>query len=249
MAAFVFDLDGVIYVDGQGIPGAAQTLEELAKSGHQLIFATNNATRSRDEVATAIAAASGFDPDPGWVVTSSMAAAELLRGEAETAYVLGERGLVSTLAEAGIASVDHTEAQAVVAGLDRDLTYGKLRDATLALRRGARFVATNRDETYPTGDGQWPGGGAIVVALEAASGRPAELAGKPALPMRNLIKDVLRDDEVWVIGDRPDTDLAMGTAEGWKTVLVLSGVTDDAGGVDPAPTAVLDTVAGLPELL
>ena len=163
--------------------------------------------------------------------------------------MVGEPGLAATLTQAGITSVAHSDAEVVVVGLDRDLTYDKLRDATLALRRGARFVATNRDETYPAADGLWPGGGAIVAALEAAAGRSAELAGKPAEPMRHLINDILVTDDVWMIGDRPDTDLAMGVAEGWRTVLVLTGVTEDPEGVEPAPDFVVDSVAGLPGLL
>jgi 4-nitrophenyl phosphatase len=249
MASFVFDLDGVIYVDGEAIPGAAETLAALEAAGHQLLFVTNNATRGRSNLVDAIAEISGYVPASDSVISSSMAAASLLQGTVTTAFVVGESGLVDTLREVGIAAGEAEAADVVVVGLDRELTYDKLRDATLAIRRGARFVATNRDATYPTAQGLWPGGGSIVAALEAATGIEAELAGKPAEPIRSLIRSRLTSDDVWVVGDRPDTDLAMGHAEGWKTVLVLTGVTTDDTAVDPAPTITLHSVAGLPAVV
>jgi 4-nitrophenyl phosphatase len=231
------------------VPGAATALRRLEDEGHQLLFVTNNATRSRRGIVEAIAAVTGFTPAADGIVSSSMAAAALLKGEVERVFVVGERGLIDTLAEVGISSVPAPQADAVVVGLDRSLTYDKIRDASLAIRRGARFVATNRDSTYPTGEGLWPGGGAIVAALEAATDVTAELAGKPAEPIRRLIRARLESDDVWVVGDRADTDLAMGVTEGWKTVLVLTGVTTRAEEVEPAPWAVVDSVADVPALV
>ncbi|MDH3731400.1 MAG: HAD-IIA family hydrolase [Acidimicrobiia bacterium] len=249
MATVICDLDGVIYIDGTPIAGAATALEEMQRDGHQLLFVTNNATRHVDSIVAAIEESTGFRPAREAVLSSSMAAASMLEGRVSSAFVVGEAGLSATLAEWGISSVAAAEAESVVVGLDRALTYDKLRDATLAIRRGALFIATNLDSTYPTPTGLWPGGGALVAALTAASGRTPEVAGKPAEPIRKLLRSKIEHDDVWVIGDRPDTDLALGEAEGWKTALVLTGVTTDAGDVSPAPTAVIDSIADLPPLL
>ena len=116
---------------------------------------------------------------------------------------------------------------------------------------GARFVATNDDATYPTPEGLHPGGGSIVAALERASGRRAEVAGKPHTPMRDLVRELVGEGPVWMVGDKPETDLALGKGEGWTTVLVLSGVTGNDADVpdDLRPDAVLDSIADLPDLL
>jgi HAD superfamily hydrolase (TIGR01450 family) len=249
MATIVCDLDGVIYIDGTPVPGAAASLQSLRRAGHQLLFVTNNATRHRDAIIAEIESCTGFAVDRSSVISSSMAAAAMLDGRATTAFVVGEAGLVATLAEAGIATVAAADADAVVVGLDRSVTYDRLRDATLAIRRGALFIATNLDSTFPTPSGLWPGGGALVAALAAASGQDPEVAGKPEAPIRDLLRSQVRQDEVWVVGDRPDTDLALGDAEGWNTVLVLTGVTSQPEGVVPAPTVVLDSIADLPSIL
>lgn len=249
MATIVCDLDGVIYIDGTAVPGAAAALDSLHRAGHQLLFVTNNATRHVDDIVAEIESCTGFTPDRQSVLSSSMAAAAMLEGRATTAFVVGEGGLVATLADSGITAVAARTAEAVVVGLDRAVTYDRLRDATLAIRRGALFIATNLDSTFPTPGGLWPGGGALVAALATASDQAPEVAGKPAAPMRALVRSRVEQDEVWVVGDRPDTDLALGEAEGWSTALVLTGVTAGPEGVVPAPTAVLDSIADLPALL
>lgn len=249
MATIILDLDGVIYIERTPVPGAAAALQSLQRAGHQLLFVTNNATRHLDAIIAEIEDRVGFTADRRSVISSSMAAAAMIHGRATTAFVVGEEGLVATLADAGIVSVaTAADAQAVVVGLDRAVTYERLRDAALAIRRGALFIATNLDATFPTPSGLWPGGGALVAALVVASGRDPELAGKPAAPMRDLVRSRVEQDQVWVVGDRPDTDLALGEAEGWNTVLVLTGVTSSAEGVSPAPTVVLDSAADLPSL-
>jgi len=249
MATIVCDLDGVIYIEHMPVPGAAAALHSLHRAGHQLLFVTNNATRHLDAIIAEIEGRAGFTPDRQSVISSSMAAAAMLDGRATSAFVVGEAGLVATLAESGITAVAAADAEAVVVGLDRAVTYDRLRDAALAIRRGALFIATNLDSTFPTPSGLWPGGGALVAALATASGQAPEVAGKPAAPMRDLVRSRVEQEEVWVVGDRPDTDLALGEAEGWNTVLVLTGVTAGPQGVSPAPTVVLDSIADLPTFL
>ena len=144
---------------------------------------------------------------------------------------------------------DWRDAGVVIVGLDPGLSYEGLTSAVMAVSNGARFIATNVDVTYPTPEGLWPGAGALVAAVQAATGVEPEVAGKPHAAMRKLLRDRLSAGESLVVGDRPETDLALGVAEGWITVLVLSGVTPPGAEVVPQPDHVLDTVAELPSLL
>ncbi|MFQ5948141.1 MAG: HAD-IIA family hydrolase [Acidimicrobiia bacterium] len=249
----VLDLDGVLYLSDEGIPGAAKALRALESRGYRLLLATNNSTRRRQEVADFVATAIGYDIDPKQILTSALASARLLgRDDSSPAYVVGEDGLVATLEAEGIGVTgDWRQAAAVVIGLDRAFNYERLRDASLAIRAGARFVATNTDATFPTPDGLWPGGGSMVAALVTATGVEPEVAGKPHPPMTLLIKEHLGPGPTWVVGDRPETDLALAVTEGWRKVLVLTGVTKHPEAV-PAhlrPDLVVDSIAELPERL
>jgi ribonucleotide monophosphatase NagD (HAD superfamily) len=119
------------------------------------------------------------------------------------------------------------------------------------VRRGARLIATNTDATFPTSRGPAPGAGALVAALETASGVEAEVAGKPNPAMRSAVSRLLVPGPVWIVGDRPETDLALGAEAGWGRILVLSGVTGDSGTVPPQwrPDIVIPSVAELPAAL
>jgi 4-nitrophenyl phosphatase len=248
----VCDLDGVLYLDKQGIPGAGEALLQLRDAGFRLLFVTNNSTKTRSTVVAHIANRTGFHGDTGQIITSAWAAAEMLVGTGARALVMGGTGLSDTLRERDIAvTTNWKEADAVVVGLDLDLSYRRLRDAALAIQGGARFIATNTDSTYPTPDGLFPGGGAMVAALETVTGMAPEVAGKPHPPMRDLIRAQVRSGPVWMVGDRAETDLALAGSEGWVRVLVLSGVTRDVAAV-PAqygPDMVLGSVAELPAAL
>jgi 4-nitrophenyl phosphatase len=245
----VYDLDGVLYLDDGAIEGAGSALEQIDERGYRTLFVTNNATRSQTDQAEKIRNVTGYAASADQVFTSAMAGAALVAGETGAVFVVGEAGLVATLRDASIRVTDDwTEASLVMVGLDRALTYGRLRDAVLAVRAGARLIATNLDPTYPTPDGQWPGGGAIALAIAAAGEVEPEVAGKPHAPMRDLVRAHLQPGPTWVVGDRPETDLAMGKLEGWKTVLVLTGIISDASEVPPefTPDLVLNSVAELP---
>lgn len=224
---FVFDLDGVVYVDHMGVPGAGETLAFLEQSGHQVLFATNNSSRAVASVVENIRERTGYIARPEAVTTSGVAAADLLRDDGEICLVLGSDGLEQTLEAAGITvTSDHTAATALVVGLDRDLSYDRLAGAVLAVRRGARFIATNDDATYPMPEGQYPGCGALVAAVETATGATPTVCGKPHAPMRALIERKIAHPDVWMVGDRPGTDLALAARAGWGKILVLTGVTD-----------------------
>lgn len=249
--AIVCDLDGVVYLGDEAVDGAGAALEALAGAGHRLLFCTNNSSRTRAATAEKIRLLTGFAADPEAVLSSARAAARMVRGRARRAFVVGGPGIHEALADEGIdATSDWRRADAVLVGLDVDVDYDRLSGAARAVRDGALLVATNHDATYPTPDGLLPGAGAIVAAVEVAAGRDALVAGKPHDPMRRLVRAACDDDDIWVVGDRIDTDLAMAFEEGWGSVLVLTGVSGpDAADHDPRPDLVLASVAALPEAL
>ena len=248
----VCDLDGVVYLPDTAVPGAGAALAEIDRRGYRLLFATNAPIRTAEGVAGHIASLTGYPAAASQVLTSAMVVVEVLTPGEGPVLVVGEAGLPETLQRAGFTlTADPVQARAVVVGLDRGLTYDHLRAAAEALHRGARFVASNRDPTYPTPSGPWPGGGAIVAALEAASGRTAEVAGKPYPPMREALTRRLEPGPTWLVGDRPETDLALGRSRGWSTVLVLTGVTSDSAEVPPdlRPDLILPSITDLPHHL
>lgn len=244
----VCDLDGVIYLGNQAVPGAGAFLRAVEARGWNILLVTNNSSRPPATVAEKVARLTGYHPTAAQIITSAEAAATLVVGC--RCLVLGGEGINEALTRAGIESTpDWRRAEAVVVGVAPALTYESLSEAVSAVRAGARLVATNLDPTYPTEHGLRPGAGAIVAAVETAAERKAEPAGKPFAPIRDLIRQRLVPGEVIVVGDRADTDLAMAVTEGWKAALVLTGVTTSGGEVNPRPDWVVSTIADLNELL
>lgn len=220
------DLDGVIYRGAVAIPGVAEALTELADAGVPVFFITNNSTRTPEATAEKISRLTGLDVVGDQVLTSAMAAMTMLGSEDGPVFVVGEDGVVSAVTGAGFAiTEDPMEAGAVVVGLTRSLSYDLISDAMVAVRNGARLIATNDDTTFPTEDGLAPGCGAIVAAIAASSEVVPEVAGKPNRPMRDLIRSKA-GGHAWIVGDRLDTDIALGESEpGWRAILVLTGIT------------------------
>jgi HAD superfamily hydrolase (TIGR01450 family) len=189
----------------------------------------------------------GVDVSADQIATSAQAAAELLAPQTRC-LVVGMEGLRTALAARGVREVhEPADADAVVVGLDQTLQWDDLRRATIAIRRGARFIATNTDATLPVAGAIWPGNGAIVAALKAATDVEPEVAGKPFSPLLRTAERLVAPGPVLMVGDRHETDIAGAAALGWDTALVLSGVTtqDEVAGLEPAPTYVLPSVAGL----
>ncbi|MFN3651065.1 MAG: HAD-IIA family hydrolase [Armatimonadota bacterium] len=229
----IFDLDGVVYLGDTPIPGALEALRELDSAGHSLFFLTNNSTRSRDDYAEKISRM-GYPTRAEQVVTSAYATALYLSGQGaagKRAYVIGESGLRRELSEIGmevLAADDETPAHYVVAGLDRSLTYDKLRRAHEQIQvHGACFVATNRDATFPQETGEIPGGGAMVAPLEVSTGVPAITIGKPESGMWARVLELTGSapQNALMVGDRSETDILGAKRLGLRTALVLSGVT------------------------
>jgi glycerol-1-phosphatase len=246
-AGVVFDIDGVLVHGRDALPGAADTFAAVLERGLPVVVLTNNASRTPEQVA-AMLQATGIAARPEQVLTSAQAAAALIP-PGTRCLMVGMDGLATALRERGCVLVDEpAEAEAVVVGAKFDLVFDDLRRATLALNAGARFVGTNGDASYPTPEGRWPGTGAIIAALATASGRVAELAGKPEAAMFQAAAQRLRGDgRLLMVGDRHETDVAGAAALGWDTALVLTGITvrDEVAGLAPRPTWVLDDVRGL----
>ena len=224
-SAFLLDCDGVLWRGEEPIPGAPEAVRALKASGKKVLFFTNNATLSRRGYLAKLRRL-GFDAEPGEVYCSAYAAAVWLRGRVRRVYVVGEEGLVEELKLAGLELAGPEEAECVVVGLDRGLTYSKLEGALRCLSRGALLVATNGDPTLPTERGLAPGAGAILAALEAAAGRRADaVVGKPNAFMYELAlrEHEIRPGEALAVGDRLDTDVEGAKRAGLAAALVLTG--------------------------
>lgn len=239
----MLDLDGVVWLGEEPIPGAADAVARLRAAGERVLFVTNNSSvRLADQEAKL--AAQGV-PAEGDVITSAMAAATLVQPGA-TALVCGGPGVVEALHRRGCVPVRDGTADAVVVGFHRDFDFERLRVAHAAVRAGARLVATNDDRTYPTPEGPIPGGGAIVAAVAAASGVDPVVAGKPNPPMAALVRAVAGPGPHTVVGDRDDTDGRFARVLGARFALVLSGVTGgDEVPVDPSPDLVAADLAAV----
>ncbi|HSL66919.1 MAG TPA: HAD-IIA family hydrolase, partial [Actinomycetota bacterium] len=229
--ALLFDLDGVLYRGDEPVPGAPETMAALRAAGANIVFLTNNSSRTPEQVSAKLGAM-GMHSAPAEVVTSATATADLLAArDGGTAFVMGGDGVVGALRDAGLQVVDgEPEAvDLVVVGIDDDLTYARLRTACILVHRGASFVATNADPTFPaTGGELWPGAGALVAAITTATGVQAEVVGKPHAPLFHAALRRAGGLNPLVIGDRLDTDIASGRQAGCNVHLVLSGVTAEA---------------------
>jgi HAD superfamily hydrolase (TIGR01450 family) len=249
----ILDLDGCVWIGGEPTPGAPEAVAELREAGKRVAFATNDPRHPTEEYVARLWAA-GIQASLGDVVTVGGAVqhllAETLRGS--TAYVIGTEALFAHVTDAGLKLLNGTDlatrADVVVVGGTDELVYDDLRCATLALRRGAEFLATGRDPTYPMPDGLWPGTGAIVAAVETASGRKAEVVGKPRPQLFLTALDRLGEGRTLVVGDRLDSDVAAAAEAQLDAALVLSGgatAEEAAAAKDPKPVAVAETLAKL----
>ncbi|WP_115864598.1 HAD-IIA family hydrolase [Halorussus litoreus] len=249
----VLDVDGTLVRGDEPIPGAVEAVDRLRERGLDVLLLSNNPTRSPADYADWLADL-GFAVAPDDVLTSGALTADYVATEYPDCgtYLLGEPGLREMLAARGIPLVTDPEAaDVVVASIDREFTYGRLRNALWALD-GAAFVATDPDRTIPAPDRPVPGSGAIVAALaEAADRDPDAMLGKPAATAAEAVESRVagEGEAVLMVGDRLDTDVLLGDRAGLTTALVLSGVTTRADSSEVAPDFVLDSVADVVDLL
>ncbi|MFN4033368.1 MAG: HAD-IIA family hydrolase [Fimbriimonadales bacterium] len=242
---FVFDMDGVIYRGSRALPHATEVLNLLQDSGRQVLFLTNNSGATREQYAARLQSM-GVNAHPKQFITSAWATALYLQHALNPnarLFVVGERGLCEELHHAGFEIVEQVEPEtpdAVVVGIDRAFNYERLAHAQHAIRRGARFIATNTDGSYPAEDRLLPGAGAMVAAIAAASGKKPTVIGKPNPQILQpfIERGVLRPERTLLIGDRLDTDIALANLLHIPCALVLTGVATRAD-VAAAPLELL----------
>jgi 4-nitrophenyl phosphatase len=221
--ALLIDLDGVVFRGMTALPGAQDAIPTLRRLGIKYAFVTNNATLTPEQNAAKLNAL-GVPAAPEDVVSSPVATAAYLRSLTERnacVCVIGETGLIQALENVGFRVSDENP-EFVVAGLDRQFTYQRLITAFRAIESGAQFVATNRDRAIPVDDGMWPGAGAIVAAIEAATGVTPVFIGKPEPTLLQVALQRLgvAPADAMMVGDQIATDVRAGVAAGVRTVLV-----------------------------
>lgn len=228
--ALVIDMDGVLWLDQTPLPGLVDFFAFMQERSLPFILATNNASKTPAQYVAKLAGF-GVTVTREHILTSPLAAATYLKSEfpaGATVYLVGQEGLHEVMQEAGF-TIMHDASQpvdVVVAGVDFTLTYDKLKYATLLIQRGARFVGTNADVTFPAEEGPLPGAGSILAALQAATGVVPTIAGKPERLMFDVAVAKLgsRASQTAMIGDRLETDILGGQKAGLKTILVTTGI-------------------------
>ena len=249
---FILDLDGCVWVGGEPTPGAVEALDELRVAGKRLAFATNNAYESGEDLVAQLWKI-GVRASLGDVVTVGGAMQHLLAETrpGRTAFVIGTQAMVRHVGDAGLKVLNATDlasrAEVVVVAGTTDLVYDDLRVAVQAVLRGADLLGTARDPTYPQPDGLWPGTGSLLAAVEYATGRTAQIVGKPEPQLFHTAIDRMGDGRTLVVGDRVASDLAAAAAAKLDAALVQSDGSDYAelDGFEPKPVAVGGTLAEL----
>ena len=228
----LLDLDGVVYVGPAAVPGVPAALARAAGEGMRLGFVTNNAARTPEQVAAHLTEL-GVRAEPRDVITSSQAAASVvaeLVGPGARVLPVGGPGVAAALTAAGLTVVERAEDEpaAVVQGYGPEVGWAQLAEAVVAVRRGARHVATNTDATIPSPRGVLPGNGALVGVVSSVTGQPPLVTGKPDPAMHAECVRRTAARRPLVVGDRLDTDIEGARRAGAASLLVLSGVATPA---------------------
>ena len=229
--ALILDMDGVIWRSDTPIGDLPAIFNRIEERGLKYVFATNNGTKTPEQYVDTLAKL-GVRVNPSQVVTSALGVAHMLSHKfppGTKAFMIGEDGIRTALEEKDfeILNLDKAqEAEVFVMGIDRQITFEKMREATLLVRQGVPFYATNPDKTFPTPRGEIPGAGAWVSVITTATEVEPTYAGKPFPFMMELSLERLgtKKEETLVVGDRLETDIAAGQAIGCPTAVVLSGV-------------------------
>jgi HAD superfamily hydrolase (TIGR01450 family) len=248
----ILDLDGCIWIGDEAVDGSVDAVKALREAGKRVAFATNNSHHAGEEL---VAKLWGFGIKAALsdVVTVGGAVQHLLAEtrSRRTAFVIGTEAMHQHVADAGLRVLNGTDlasrAEVVVVAATTDVVYDDLKKAALAVRRGADFLATARDPTFPQPDGLWPGTGAILAAVETASGRSAQIVGKPEPQLFITALDRLGEGRTLVVGDRLDSDVAAAGRAHLDAALVLSGGAspDEVNEADSKPVAVAQDLAAL----
>jgi glycerol 3-phosphatase-2 len=251
----VLDLDGVVYLGTDAVPGAPEALNQAQAGGMHLAFVTNNAARPPASVGRHLREL-GVDAHDEDVVTSAQAAARLLAGQLDKGskvFLLGGAGLEEALRERSLVPVlePTDDVEAVVQGYGPDLLWKQVMQGAVLVRSGLPWVASNTDMTIPTAAGVAPGNGALVRLVAEFAEREPQVAGKPMPPLFEETLERVGGERPLVIGDRLDTDIRGAVTMGWDSLLVLTGVTglEELVGARPEerPTYLAPDLAALAE--
>ncbi len=249
--ALILDMDGVLWRENALLVDLPAVFNRFREMGLKVVLATNNATRSVDMYLQRFKEL-GVQLEPWQVVNSAIAIGYLLSQRfpgGGPVYIIGEKGVIDTLAEYGFRHSPDEKPLAVIVGMDRQVNYEKLTRATLLIRAGAPFYATNPDRTFPTPQGLIPGAGAIIAAVQAATDVEPILGGKPQPTMLQVALERLGTcaAQTLAVGDRLETDILGGYHAGCRTALVLSGVATpaDLAAFTPKPDVVAADLAEL----
>lgn len=247
------DLDGVVWIGREMVPGAVDALSQMLADGKEIVFVTNNSVKQPAEYASRLREAGIEIPDErvltGGVATAKLAAERI--GPGGTAFVIGAPGFKETVAAAGLELLDGEAAQAadaVIVSAHREFDYAELFTATRALQAGAALFGTSRDPTLPMPGGPWPGTGATLAAVETASGKRAVTGGKPEPHLFEQARASMpRAERVAIVGDRISSDIEGGRRAGLVTILVLTGAATraEAEAAAAPPDHVVDDLPAL----
>ncbi|MEM7537646.1 MAG: HAD-IIA family hydrolase [Chloroflexota bacterium] len=251
--AVLLDMDGVVYVGEQPLPGVQDFMDFLEGTGRQWLCLTNNSSKTPPMFVEKLERMQ-VRSKPENVLDSSQATAKWMIAQYPnrgTVLPIGHEGLRVAMQDAGFTLTDRNdEADFVVAGIDFDMTYAKMEEATLAIHKGATFIGTNDDPTFPSEKGQVPGAGSILAMIQTTTGVEPIVIGKPNAGMfeQALSQLGVTAEETMMVGDRYETDIIGAIELGMITVGVLTGVTtaEQFAAYDHPPDIVLH---GLPDLL
>jgi 4-nitrophenyl phosphatase len=266
--SFIIDMDGVLWHGNVAIDGLVDFFAALRSLAIPFVLATNNAGLTQQQYIDKLAKM-GVAVTADEILTSSMATVSYLvkhqANDKRRVFVIGEDGLRLPLIDQGFTLTELYQvnqidkgimdqgADIVVSGLDRKLTWDKLATATLNIKAGAQFYATNADTTLPTELGEVMGNGGTIAALEAATGVKAISIGKPEPILYQQALTILgtRAEKTVAIGDRLNTDILGAVNAGLRSVLVLTGVSSekDIEDVDYQPTWILDDIRAITDEL
>lgn len=251
--AVLLDLDGCVWVGDEPTPGAVEAVAAVRSAGIALAFVTNDARHAPEDFVRKLWRL-GFQASASEIVTVGSALQHHLATsfpEGTTAFVIGAQAIVDHVAFAGLrvlnGTPDATAADVVVVAGHEEFDYAELRTGTQAVLAGAALVGAGRDATFPMPDGPWPASGAVLAAVETATGAVAHTVGKPGAELVHTAIERCSAQRPVLIGDRLDSDLGAALAAGIDGAIVLTGATGAlaAAEADPAPVAVGDTLAAL----
>jgi glycerol-1-phosphatase len=251
--AVLLDLDGCVWLGDACTAGAPEAVAQLRSAGKAVAFLTNDSRMMPEDYVRKLWSL-GVQAGLEEVITAGSALQHVLadRHPPTDAYVIGSDAVFRHVSDAGCRIVNHseraTEADVVVVAGHDELTFAELRDATRSLLNGGEMLAADRDPVFPADDGMSPGTGAIVAALEYATGTTARSVGKPDPQMFETTLDRLGSGRALMIGDRIEADLAGAAAAGIDGAIVLTGVATRAeaeAATDPAPVAIAATLHDL----